>query len=318
MTKKLKVGYFADGPWSHTALENLLEKGLCEIVFIVPRFDIRDPILKQYAKKLDVPFLPQENVNDNAFIELLQSFDADLFVSMSFNQILRKSIIEAAPLGFINCHAGALPFYRGRNPLNWALINDEEYFGVTVHYVDEGIDTGDIIVQHKVDIKESDDYASLLESAFIKCSQVLAEAIEHIANGSVTRIKQTDIDPYGFYCGMRRVGDEIIDWSLPARRIHNLIRAITLPGPGARTMVQDQEIAVIKSRYLQGAPSYICTPGEVVGRDEQGVYIKVSDSVLHIVEVAEVLADGQLGEIRVPKYRIGTRFYSAPITHKNI
>lgn len=308
MTKKLNVGYFADGPWSHTALETLLQRGLCDIAFIVPRFDTKDPVLKQHAERLSVPFIPQENVNDEAFIAQLQGYGADLFVSMSFNQILRKSIIDAPPLGFINCHAGALPFYRGRNPLNWALINDESYFGVTAHYVDEGIDTGDIIIQHKVDILEQDDYASLLDKAFVKCSEVLVEAVEHIAGDKVNRIKQSDIHPYGFYCGMRRVGDEVIDWQLPARRIHNLVRAITLPGPAARTVLKGKEVAIIKSRFLQSAPSYICTPGEVVGRDDCGVYVKAGDSVLHILEVANVSPCGKLEQAKTPKYRIGTRF----------
>ena len=66
---------------------------------------------------------------------------------MSFNQIFRKDIINLTPIGIINCHAGKLPFYRGRNILNWVLINDEKEFGITVHFVDEGIDTGDIILQ---------------------------------------------------------------------------------------------------------------------------------------------------------------------------
>ncbi|NVK31268.1 MAG: methionyl-tRNA formyltransferase [Gammaproteobacteria bacterium] len=308
MTEKLKVGYFADGPWSHAALEALLQRGLCEIAFIVPRFDTQDPVLKQYAEHLSVPFIPQENVNDAEFITRLQGYGADLFVSMSFNQILRKPIIDTAPLGFINCHAGALPFYRGRNPLNWVLINDESYFGVTAHYVDEGIDTGDIIIQHKVDISEQDDYASLLEKAFVKCSEVLVEAVELISGGKVNRIKQNDINPYGFYCGMRRVGDEVIDWQLPARRIHNLVRAITLPGPAARTVLKGKEVAIIKSRFLQDAPSYICTPGEVVGRDESGVYVKAGDSVLHILEVANVSQEGALEQFETPGYRIGTRF----------
>lgn len=308
MTKKLKVGYFADGPWSHTALERLLQSDLCELSFIVPRFDTQDPVLKQYAHRFSVPFLPHPNVNDEGFISHLQSLGADLFISMSFNQILRKRIIDAAPLGFINCHAGALPYYRGRNPLNWALINDEKYFGVTAHYVDEGIDTGDIIIQKKVDILEQDDYSSLLEKAFIKCSEVLAEAVEHIVADKVNRVRQSEIDPYGFYCGMRRVGDEVIDWNLPARRIHNLIRAITLPGPAARTSSDGSEIAIIKSRFIPEAPNYISTPGEVVGRDQRGVYVKAGDSVLQIIEIASISSEGEVGKAERPVFQIGTRF----------
>ncbi|MCG8611100.1 MAG: methionyl-tRNA formyltransferase [Pseudomonadales bacterium] len=306
--KLLKVGYFADGPWSHKALQALLDTGVIEIVFIVPRFDAQDPVLKDYANQLSVPFLPHADVNDDDFIQELRDYSADLFISMSFNQILRKQIIATAPLGFINCHAGALPFYRGRNPLNWVLINDENQFGVTVHYVDEGIDTGDIICQHMVAIHESDDYASLLKKAFDKCSEVLVEAVELIVENKVQAIKQSDIDPYGFYCGMRRPGDEIIDWNLPARRIHNLIRAITFPGPCARTALDGDELAVVSSRFLAGAPNYICTPGEVVGRDHNGILVKTADSVIQIHLMAKVSSKGEIGSATTPKHRIGTRF----------
>ena len=80
---------------------------------------------------------------------------------MSFNQIFKREMIDLPKYGTINCHAGKLPFYRGRNILNWALINDEKEFGITVHYMDEGIDTGDIIVQRTYPIGEEDDYGIL-------------------------------------------------------------------------------------------------------------------------------------------------------------
>ena len=148
----MKIGYFADGPWSHKGLEKITGNENFKISFIVPRFDAEDPILRVWAEKLKVDYLPIKNVNDAESIERLKAYDADLFVSMSFNQIFKKQILKAAQLGFINCHAGALPFYRGRNILNWALINDENFFSVTVHYIDEGIDTGDIIKQRIAEI----------------------------------------------------------------------------------------------------------------------------------------------------------------------
>ena len=89
MKKKLKIGYFADGPWSHNALEALLQREICEIVFIVPRFDSQDCILKKYAERLSVPFIPQSNVNDVGFILQLQGYGADLFVSMSTSKYFK-------------------------------------------------------------------------------------------------------------------------------------------------------------------------------------------------------------------------------------
>ena len=87
---------------------------------------------------------------------------------MSFDQIFKSEIIYLSKHKIINCHAGKLPFYRGRNVLNWVLINDEE-FGITVHYVDEGIDTGDIILQKKFPISDQDNYKTLLEKSYRMC-----------------------------------------------------------------------------------------------------------------------------------------------------
>ena len=118
---------------------------------------------------------------------------------MSFNQIFKNNILESVPHGIINCHAGLLPFYRGRNVLNWALINDEKEFGITVHYIDEGIDTGDIIRQQKLPISDRDNYATLWNAAIKKCGQLFYTSLVDIRNGSVKRIKQKDIHLVGLF-----------------------------------------------------------------------------------------------------------------------
>lgn len=106
---------------------------------------------------------------------------------MSFDQILKRGILAAAPLGVVNCHAGALPFYRGCNPINWAIINGETRFGVTVHAVDEGIDTGDVILQTFAPIGPDDTYADRLAAAHGLCADTLHEALVSIADGTARR-----------------------------------------------------------------------------------------------------------------------------------
>ena len=135
----MKIGYFADGPWSHRAFEKLVNDASIEIAFIVPRTDTADDTLKKYAENHSIDYLTPVKINTEEFYQVAKSYNCDLFVSMSFNQIFRKKIIDLPKHKTINCHAGKLPFYRGRNILNWALINDEKEFGITVHYVDEGI-----------------------------------------------------------------------------------------------------------------------------------------------------------------------------------
>ncbi|OOE32065.1 formyl transferase [Salinivibrio kushneri] len=302
----MRIGYFADGPWSHRAIELIAETDDLDIVFIVPRYETQDPMLRDWADKLGVPFIPVENVNTNEFLSVMDDYKPDLLVSMSFNQILKKSIIDYAPLGFINCHAGALPFYRGRNPLNWALINGDSSFGITVHYVDEGIDTGDIIEQRLYPITRKDNYGTLLNKAIIECANVLYSAIIRISKNAVNVIKQKDIHPVGSYFGIRKFGDEIIDFNWSAERIYNFVRAISYPGPRARFFFNNEEYAVESSELIPEAPHYIATVGEVVGRDARGVIVKVGDSTIQLTMVGRVV-EGSITDVVPPTLKIGSR-----------
>ena len=143
----INIGYFGDGPWAHEAFRKLIADDSLKIKFVTVRFDSRDPQLIALADEYGIPVELSENINSDEFLQRIENYKVDLFVSMSFNQIFRTRTINYPLLRTINCHAGKLPYYRGRNILNWALINDESEFGITVHYVDTGIDTGDIILQ---------------------------------------------------------------------------------------------------------------------------------------------------------------------------
>lgn len=302
----MKIGYFADGPWSHLALEQLHQDQRFEIGFIVPRFDTRDPVLREWATKLGVEFLLLEDVNAPESIETLRRQEVDVFVSMSYNQIFKTDAIALPPRGIINCHAGELPFYRGRNILNWALINDERHFGVTVHYItDSAIDTGDIILQKQLPITDQDTYATLLDRAIEACAAALVEALDQVRSGRVVAHPQQSVHPVGMYCGRRREGDEWIDWHWTSRRIFNFIRAISPPGPGACTVLDGTEVRVLRAEMIEFAPNYIGTPGEVVGLSSKGVVVKTGDSTVLITESR--VASGQ-------RLRMGARMGIEPMS----
>tara|TARA_B100000787_G_C16162345_1_gene282073 strand:+ start:170 stop:1108 length:939 start_codon:yes stop_codon:yes gene_type:complete len=303
----MKIGYFADGPWSHLALDKIIHDKEMEVAFIVPRFDTQDPVLKKKSEELGIDFLPIKDVNTSESIEKLEKYNADIYVSMSFNQILKSDILSRPNLGFINCHAGALPFYRGRNVLNWVLINDEKEFGVTVHYIDEGIDTGDIILQKKSKILDSDNYGSILDKAILLCSETLHEALNEILSGTVKRVEQNSIHPIGFYCGKRIEGDEWIDWSWSSRKVFNFVRAISEPGPCAHTSHAGSILKIRKAEIIKDAPNYIGTPGEVAGKGKGFLIIKTGDSTIKIFIDASISEDNQ---DNLKKLRIGDRLIS--------
>ena len=282
--KTLKIGYFADGPWAHEAFKKIIEDESIEIRFIVPRRDTKDNTLKNFSEQYNIAYLPNRKINSKEFIEEVKAYGCDLFVSMSFNQIFKNEIINLPPLKTINCHASKLPFYRGRNIINWVLINDEKELGITVHYMDEGIDTGDIILQRTYPITDRDNYSSLLNLAYKECANILYDSLKLIQNGNHRPIKQSEIHPTGFYCSQRKQGDEYIDWNWNTRRIFNFIRAINKPeGPGARTLLEDGEEVIINSaEHIKNAPNYIGVNGSILLKESGNLMVKTNDNIIKL------------------------------------
>jgi methionyl-tRNA formyltransferase len=281
---KISIGYFADGPWAHEAFKRLIADNSITISFICPRFDSSDFILYGFAEEYKIPFIKHPNINSEEFIRLISVYQCDLFVSMSFNQIFKNRIINIPKLKTINCHAGKLPYYRGRNILNWVLINDDSEFGITVHYIDEGIDTGDIILQKTYPITDDDNYKTLLNKAYIGCAEVLYEAVSHIQKGTQRRIDQKTIHPTGFYCTQRIKGDEKINWNTTSREVFNFIRALCSPGPMARAFLDKREIKINKAVYVKEAPKHKGIPGAIINTDDHCFSVKTSDTYITITE----------------------------------
>jgi methionyl-tRNA formyltransferase len=280
----IKIGFFGDGPWAHEALRRLLLEPNVQIKFVCVRFDTPDVFLLELARKNGIETHTLRNVNSEQSLELLQALKADLFVSMSFNQIFKSEIIQLPSLGIINCHAGKLPYYRGRNTLNWALINDEREFGITVHQVDTGIDTGNILVQKTYPIHETDDYGSLLRIAHMECAPLLVGAIGQIRLGESKPLPQHEISVIGTYFPMRIRGDEIIDWNQSSRDVYNFIRALANPGPLAQSHLNGEVIKFQKAQLIEKAPIFKGIPGSVIGVQENELSVKTSDSLILIKE----------------------------------
>ena len=214
-------------------------------------------------------------------------------------QIFRKRIYSLPKYKTINCHAGKLPFYRGRNILNWALINDEKEFGITVHYVDDGIDTGDIILQKSFPITDADTYSTLLNTAYEQCPTLLYEAIKQIQGGTAMRIPQSLISSHGLYCGMRSVGDEILNWNQTSREVFNFVRAICQPGPMAICYNKDVPVYINRVFYDADFPIYKGIPGQVLAIIDGYPVVKTLDSYVILQEY-----------ISTDKIKVGNRLTS--------
>ena len=293
----LNIGYFADGPWGHETFKKLIKDPEIKISFICVRYDSKDETLKGYAKLNNIDYIKHKNVNSDKFISTIKKYNCDLFVSMSFDQIFKKRIINLTNGKIINCHVGNLPFYRGRNILNWMLINDEKNFSITVHYVDEGIDTGDIILQKSFEISDKDNYETLLKKSYKECADILFEVILKFKKGNVQSFKQKKIHTIGSYFVKRKKGDEILNWNQSSREVFNFVRSICRPGPCARTFLNNLEMKINNIELIQNAPNYKSIAGSIINKTENNFIVKTKDT---FVKVTEFEFDGKIS--------IGDRF----------
>lgn len=281
--KQLKIGFFGHGPWAHDSLKLIISKKKYEVLFVATR-KTGDIELKRLAEKNSIPFFIPSNINSNESIKLFSSFHCDFFVSMSFDQIFKSEQINVPSRGIINCHAGALPFYRGRNVLNWAIINGEKKFGITAHFVDEGIDTGEIICQNFVPINDEDTYSSILQKAYAICPKVLLKGLNLASMNSPT-ISQQSIHQTGSYFRKRKNGDEWINWNWSNKRVFDFIRAISSPGPRARTLLKNEEVSIERARLIETKINHVGANGEILEHTDTGIIVKTGSSIIEVRDV---------------------------------
>jgi methionyl-tRNA formyltransferase len=302
----MRLLFFGDGAWAADSLRRIARRPW-PVAAVVLRRGPSDDSLAKAARELGLPTLQPGNVNSPEFLEIVRSFAPELNVSVSYDQIVRRPLLDSAPRGFVNFHAGKLPLYRGRNVVNWALINGETEIGITGHYMDEGIDTGDIVLQRTLPIGWTDGYGDVLDRVVAAFPELVESTLGLIAENAAVPRRQAHLP--GTYFGMRKEGDEWLDWSDTSRALHNKVRAITRPGPGARTRIGDERVIVWKAHWDPAWPLYRATPGEVVGRRGDGVIVKTGDSTLLVREAAAPAAGRPPG---VPAWPVGTRLGSGP------
>jgi methionyl-tRNA formyltransferase len=279
----MRIVLFGDGPWAAKCLAPLLDAGH-EVAAVVLRTHPTESGLAATAKGLGVPILQPSRVNAPECVATIAGLRPDVNLSIAYDQIFR-SAIRATAAWFLNVHAGKLPAYRGRNIINWAIINGETEIGVTVHLVDHGIDTGDILLQRLLPIAWTDTYGDLLDRVVHEVPALVVESLDLVVSGLAQPRPQ---GPGGTYFGGRREGDEWLDWSQSSADIYNKIRGIAHPGRAA---------------YDPRWPRYRATPGEVVGRAPgSGVIVKTGDSTLLLQDVQV-----EHGPSEVASWPIGVR-----------
>ncbi len=302
--------YFGDGLWATRCLERLLKDGH-ECLGVVLRTKPTCSSLRKLAERLSIPIHVPPRVNEEGFVVLVKSLNPDLNISMSYDQIMKSPILDSTPYGFINCHAGKLPFYRGRNVVNWAIINGEAEIGLTIHYIDEGIDTGDIIFQEMIPINWEDTYGTVLEKLEGTFPPLLADSVSAIGQGAAPRIPQNV--QTGSYCVRRKEGDEWIDWHSSSLNIYNKIRGITHPGPGATTLYERQKLLIWEAIYDPEWAQSAGVPGTILANEQGGVRIQTGDSTILVKDINREPDENVV--LAKPDLPVGGRFYGGSNLH---
>jgi methionyl-tRNA formyltransferase len=198
-------------------------------------------------------------------------------------------LLNVARRGALNMHGSLLPQYRGRAPVNWAILRGERETGATLHYMVERADAGDIVDQLAVPILQNDDAHAVFSKVTMAAETILARSLPGLIAGTAPRRPQP-VEP-GQYFGRRRPEDGRIDWTWPAEQIHNLVRAVAPPFPGAYADVGDQRWFIHKTRII----SHTVTPSaraQLISVDGH-CYIECCDGrVLHLIKAASL--DGPL------------------------
>jgi len=243
------------------------------------------PSMKKLASERGIPVSTETDLTLEA--EALQTLKPDLIFSFYYRNLIPTRILKMARKGAFNMHGSYLPKYRGRAPVNWAVLNGEKQTGATLHVMVEKADAGDIVDQQAVPIGPDDTTAIVQRRVTDAAVKLLVRQIEALKAGTAPRRRQ---DPaQATYFGRRRPEDGLIDWSWPAERIHNLVRAVTHPYPGAFTDKFGIKTYIWASRPAPRAAIPV-GPGEI--RIEKGrVFAGCGDGGL--LEICRVQREGE-------------------------
>lgn len=235
--------------------------------------------VKEFAVAQDIPVYQPEKINRD--LDRVRSFSPDVIVVAAYGQILSKELLLIPPKGTINIHASLLPKYRSAAPIQWALINGESETGITTFLIDEGLDTGDLLLKRTIPITE-DDTAGSLEAKLAELgSEVMLETLNGIATG---RLKAEPQD-HSKATLAPKIKKELaqLDWAKSARELFNLIRGLN-PAPGAYTFYNGKRLKIHRSRVVSVENSN-ATSGEVIQLSTGGLILKTGDGSLELTEI---------------------------------
>lgn len=254
------------------------------------KFDFYES-LKDLVLQSNLKLFQPENINDPKFVETINSLKPDLLISVSCHSIIKDPLLSLYENKIINLHNAPLPRYRGRAPVNWAIINNEDHTAVTVNFIDKGVDTGKIIAQEKVPINLEDTTIEVLKKCLPLYPKLMMDTIKKIEDGSIKSYHQNEEE--AIYLPQRDAIDGLINWENSTPDIYNLIRAVTHPYPGAFTFHKDKKLYIWKAIIPNDKINLKAPAGLVFGKSKEGIKVKTGDNYIILQKVQAEDGDEQ-------------------------
>lgn len=280
---KKRVLFIGIPDMAYICLDGLCMSGVNVVGVVGPKEDHPTYLnFQRFVRARNLNFIEYETLDDFMFIQQIKNLNADIAVVASFNYKVPKVLLDSVKGGFINIHPSLLPEYRGPNPYSSVIMNGESETGVTLHFMDEAFDTGDIIVQKTMPVSAIETMGTLFNRLNVLGLDMLLETLQKYENEPLARQKQ----PVGEYKYAKSMSGEhiIINYEKPAEQIESLIRALN-PFVIAQTSFRENLVKVFTAQAFEGDLHQTYSPGEIVHIEEEKFYIKTGKGLLAITSM---------------------------------
>ena len=289
----MRIVFMGTPDFAVPALKALVEAGhdVCG-VFTQPDkpknrgMKLQAPPVKEYAITQNIPVFQPLKMRDGEALAILQELSPELIVVAAYGKILPVDILELPPKGCINIHSSLLPKYRGSAPINWVILNGEDETGVSIQYMAEGVDTGDVIACSTTPISLEENAQQLYDRLAQMGAELICPVVTAIEQGTATRTPQDHAQ--ASHAPMLSKELSPIDWTRSARQIHDQVRGL-YPWPAAITEIDGIRCKIIRTTLTTDSTGK--EPGSFVQADKKG--LKVACGGGEVIEILELQPDGK-------------------------
>lgn len=283
----LRIIFMGTPDFAAAILQTLID-GPDEVVALVTQPDrakgrgkkLSPPPTKVLADSLGIPVLQPTKIKTEEFHNGLLTYRPDLIVVAAYGRILPKPILELAPMGCINVHGSLLPLYRGAAPIQWSVLNGEKETGVTIIQMNEGMDTGDILLKAVIETEPDETSGSLYEKLAVLGSETLLKAIRGLQDGTLIPVSQDH--ELATVAPMLKKDDGLVDWHKDAKILECLIRGLD-PWPTAFCFLNSKRLRLFNPEVLHKESD--AQPGTVLQADKRGIFVACGSNTLVIREI---------------------------------